>query len=185
MSPLHPLYWWDLFKRYPVAVSQGFLAVLLALSNWFIFLDHAELGGELEGIAKSGKEVLTNVSNSPVIRQQAITIRSALTYLDANLVVADDRAQNVGYFYSFEEGTGAKISDLNQMLTGTVPEGAAYVGVGFSLRGTGDFGQNLALVHAIETGRFPAKISKFIFFRREDGSDLIELNLNLVLLGKP
>lgn len=185
MSPLHPLYWWDLFKRYPFAVAGGFLTVFLAASNWFIFLDQAEIEANLESESKTGSEVLENVANSPLIRQQAVTIRAALAYLDANLIIPDDRAQNVGYFYSFEEKTGAKVSDLTQMLTGTVPEGASYVGVSFSLRGTGDFPQNLALLHAIETGRYPAKVSKFTFLRREDGSDLIELSLNVVLLGKP
>jgi hypothetical protein len=185
MSPLHPLFWLDLFKRYPLAVSQGFLAVFLGLSNWFIFLDHAELEIKLEAEAKNGNEVLQNVSSSPIIRQQAVSIRAALAYLDANLVDEQNLAQNVGYFYSFEESTGAKISDLSQMLAGARTEETAYVGVPFSMRSTGDFAQNLKLVHAIETGRYPAKISKFTFLRREDGSDLLEVNLTLVLLGKP
>lgn len=185
MSPLHPLFWWDLFKRYPFAVAGGFLTVFLAASNWFIFLDRAEVETNLESESKTGNEVLENVANSPLIRQQAVTIRAALAYLDANLIIPDDRAQNVGYFYSFEEKTGAKIGDLTQMMPGMVPEGAPYVGVPFSLRSTGEFRQNLALLHAIETGRHPAKVSRFTFLRREDGSDLIELSLNVVLLGKP
>lgn len=185
MSPLHPLYWWDLFKRYPFAVAGGFLAVILAASNWFIFLDQAEIEANLESEAKTGKEVLENVANSPVIRQQAVVIRNILKHLDANLIVEADLAQNVGYFYSFEEKSGAKLSDLSQMISSNPPDGAPYRSLPFTMRITGEFPQVLALLHAIETGRYPAKINKFTVTRREDESGLIEATITVNVLAKP
>lgn len=185
MSPLHPLYWWDLFKRYPFAVAGGFLTVLLTASNWYIYLDHAQLEVDLEGESKTGTEVLDNVANSPLIRQQAVVIRSILKHLDANLIVETDLAQNIGYFYSFEEKSGAKLSDLSQMISSNPPEGAPYRSLPFTMRITGEFSQVLALLHAIETGRYPAKIAKFSLVRREDDSGLIEATLNVNVLAKP
>jgi len=185
MSPLHPLFWWELFKRHPLAVAQGFLTVFLAASNWYIYLDHTELEAALESESKTGAEVLDNVANSPLIRQQAVVIRGVLKSLDANLIVETDLAQNIGYFYSFEEKSGAKLSDLSQMLSSNPPDGSPYRSLPFTMRVTGEFPQILSMLHAIETGRYAAKISRFSFSRREDQSGLMDATLSVNVLAKP
>jgi hypothetical protein len=185
MSPLHPLYWWELFKRYPFAVAGGFLTVFLAASNWYIFLDHAQLEADLEGESKTGNEVLENVASSPLIRQQAAGIRAALRYLDGNLIDETNLAENVGYFYALGDKHRVAIEGLQQMSSPTPPTGSPYRAVPFSFRTSGSMSEILPFIRSIESGRYAVKFTRFSFTRREDTPGLIDATFSLTVLGKP
>ena len=185
MSPLHPLYWWELFKRHPFAVAGGFLTVFLATSNWFIYLDRLEVEDQLDKESKAGQEVLENVANSPLVRQQAAAIRHALSYLNASLITETNLPDNVGYFYGLEEKARVKIEVLQQLSSPTPPESAPYRAVPFTFRATSGLAELAGLVHMIETGPHASKFSRFSFVRREDNPALIEASFTVHLLAHP
>lgn len=185
MSPLHPLYWWELFKRHPFAVAGGFLTVFLAASNWFIYLDRIEVEDLLDKEAKTGQEILDNVANSPLVRQQAVVIRHALSYLDSSLITETNLPDNVGYFYGLEEQTRVKLEALQQLSSPTPPEGAPYRAVPFTFRANSGLRELISLVHTIETGPHASKFSRFSIVRREDDPSLIDANFTVILLAKP
>jgi hypothetical protein len=71
------------------------------------------------------------------------------------------------------------------MLSPNPPPDAPYRSLPFTMRATGEIAQAITLLHAVETGRYPAKIAKYSLARREDNSGLVDLTLTVHVLAKP
>jgi hypothetical protein len=75
--------------------------------------------------------------------------------IEDNLVVEDNLAENLWYFYKIEEQTKAHMLELRPLNTIISDSKALYRRIPFSLRVTGTYEQTAAFLYAIETGPAP------------------------------
>jgi len=104
--------------------------------------------------------------------------------IEDNLVVEDNLAENLWYFYKLEEQTKARLPELRQLNAPPPDTGSLYKRVPYLLKVTGTYVQVSAFLYALETGPRLANITSFGFRRREANGSMIALDLSIELLGK-
>lgn len=173
-----------LLRRNPFGAICTVLVIGLAVTSWFLWqqIDDQEL--TLRDRAKEGEDNLALLISGSTQRQELAAAREATHRIEDNLVIETNLAENLWYFYKFEEQTKSRLPELHQLNSPTTDASPLYRRVPYTLRISGTYEQVASFLLAIECGPRLANITSFTFSRRGSGADAIALELTLDLLGK-
>ena len=178
------LQWIGTARRHPLSTLCACICVACALACWAIHSNLTWLELEHKQLSQDGDLMLSTLITGPSVRQELATARDLTRRIEDNLVVEDNLAENLWYFYKIEQQTKARVPELHQ-LNSLVPDShALYKLVPYSIRVTGTSEQVCAFLYAIETGPRLANISQLSIRRIEPGSPVIDMDINLELLAK-
>lgn len=169
------------------AFITGCLIVILVAGNISVYfnLQNAELERVQARLRNEGNVVNRTISAGPVLASDAQLVESALKEIDSNLVTEDNLAENLGYFYIFEDQTQTRISDMRQNPANDAPPDGKYRTVPVSLSVKGSYNQVFDFLHKVETGSRLIKISSFTMHRTQPTGDAVTLAMELNMLANP
>ncbi len=184
MSTADIMEWIAVVRRHPLSVVCGIILVVCGILSWLIYGDMKGIELERNQLAQDGDLMVATLITGPSIRTELEAIREITRRLDDNLVVEDNLAENLWYFYKIEQQSKAHLTELHQ-LNPLVPDPRSlYKRIPYSLTVTGTYEQTASFLYDIETGPRLANITAVGFRRIEPGSPALNLEVTLELLGK-
>jgi Tfp pilus assembly protein PilO len=176
--------WIAVVRRHPLSLLCGIVVLVCGICSWLVYGDIKGLELERNQLAQDGDLMVATLITGPSIRTELEAIREVTRRLDDNLVVEDNLAENLWYFYKIEQLSKAHLTELHQ-LNPLIPDPRSlYKRIPYSLTVTGTYEQTGAFLYAIETGPRLANITSVNFKRSDPGSPMLNLQVNLELLGK-
>src|SRR4051812_2615214 len=172
-------------RRNPVMVFSIAMLLVAAVAYYFVERRQAELTARHDRVRAEGDAVLLALTGHSRIQSQLAVVQEALDRINRNLVVENDLAGNLDYFYQIEKSTRVHLSDLNQLSSQPVEGDSPYKTVPFSLRMSGQYYQLISFLHELETGPRLVKVKGYNFSRRDPAADLLSLDLNVEVLAAP
>lgn len=169
-------------RRFPFSVTCVVVALILAVTSWFLWQQDQALKDDLAKHAQDGENMLATLVSGKTLRTDLDYARKFTHRIEANLVAADNLADNKGYFYRIEKQAHVSLNDIQQFSPLPAEAESLYRRIPFVLRLTGGAEQLAFFLRAVETGPRLAVINSFTF--RRNGSQLM-LDLSVELLGKP
>jgi Tfp pilus assembly protein PilO len=178
-------------RRHPFCVTCTSVALVMAVTSWFLWQKVQSLDEERTTLAKEGEYMLATRASGTTLRPDLAYVREYTRRIEDNLVVADALIDNKGYFYKIEKQARVSLNDVQQLPAQPPDTGSQYRSIPFSLKVTGGYDQLAAFLRAIETGPRLANITAFSFRRSASlnlpdapSAALLTLDLNVELLGK-
>jgi Tfp pilus assembly protein PilO len=183
MSAADLIRWIAAARRHLVSTLCAIVCILSAVASWFIHSNMKWLELEQKQLAQDGDLMIATLTTGPSVRQELAAARETTRRIEDNLVVEDNLAENLWYFYKIEQQTKARL-ELHQLNSIPSDSRALYKRIPYSVRVTGTYEQAGAFLYALETGPRLANITSMNIRRHEPGSLVLELDINLELLGK-
>jgi Tfp pilus assembly protein PilO len=175
----------DFARRNPVIVASLSIIVLLGSASYFLWQKQHGLNTEHEDARRTGENMMESLTGQARIASELSAATAAVDFIDRNLILEADLAENLGYFYQIEANARLRFSQLNQLSSQPQPEGSPFKAVPFALRATGPYRQVMRLLHELETGPRLARIRTFTFSRGEGEEESVTMDLTLDLLARP
>lgn len=176
--------WIATVRRHPLSALCASIVVLCALICWAVNRDLNWLDIDHRQQLQDAELQLAAMISGPSVRQERLAALEVTRRIEDNLVVEDNLAENLWYFYKMEQQTKVHIAELLPVNSVVTDNRALYRRVPFIIRVTGTYEQTGAFLYAVETGPRLAYITLLSWRRREPGSLTVVLDLNLELLGK-
>jgi Tfp pilus assembly protein PilO len=176
--------WIAVLRRHPLSVLCSIVCVICAAASWYIRSNLAWLELEHRQLSQDAELAVSTLISGPAVRQELAAAREITRRIDDNLVVPDNLAENLWYFYKIEQQSKAHLVELHPLNAITSDSRALYKRIPFSIKVTGTYDQVGAFLYLTETGPRLANITSVTFRRHEPGSLLIVLDMNVELLGK-
>ncbi len=173
-----------LLRRYPYSAGCAIAAILFGLSAWFLSGQNEELAVAQADRAKEGEAMLSLLVGGSTQRQELAATHEIARRIEENLVVEENLAENLWYFYKLEEQTKARLPELHQLSSPPTDTSPMFKRVPYTLRATGSYEQVAAFLLALETGPRLVNITSFNFARTGANGAGLALDLSIELLGK-
>ena len=178
------MHWISVVRRHPLSVFCASVCVLCAFASWYIHGNMAWLELEHKQLAQDADLAQASLISGPSVKQEWFAARVVTRQIEDNLVVEDNLAENLQYFYRIEERSKAHVVEMRPLNALLSDSKSLYKRIPFAIRVTGTYEQTGAFLYAVETGPRLAYITLLSWRRREPGSLTVVLDLNLELLGK-
>jgi Tfp pilus assembly protein PilO len=176
--------WIATARRHPLSAVCAAVCALCAACCWYIFTNMKWLELEHKQVMQDSDLDLASMISGPSVRQELAASREITRRIEDNLVVEDNLAENLWYFYKIEQQTKAHLAELRPLNSIVSDSRAFYRRIPFSIRVTGTYEQVASFLNAIETGPRLANITEMNMRRADVASPLIMLDLSVELLGK-
>ncbi len=176
--------WIAVMRRHPLSVLCASVCVACALLSWLIFGNLKWLELEHKQLGQDADLAVSTLISGPSVRQELAASRDITRRIEDNLVMSDNLAENLWYFYKIEQQSKAHLVDLHPLNAISSDSKALYKRIPFSLRVSGSYEQVGAFLYLTETGPRLSDITYVSLKRREPGSQAIILDMNVELLGK-
>jgi Tfp pilus assembly protein PilO len=176
--------WLAVVRRHPLSALCGIICILCGFASWYIYGNMRWLELEHKQLSTDGDLMMATLITGPSIRTELEAVRDVTRRLDDNLVVEDNLAENLWYFYKIEQQTKARLLELHQLNSPISDSKSLYKRIPYSLRVSGNYEETAAFLYAIETGPRLANITLVDFRRVEPGGLAVILQINVELLGK-
>jgi Tfp pilus assembly protein PilO len=176
--------WIAVLRRHPLSVFCATVWVLCALVSWLIYGNLQWLDLEHRQLGQDADLAVSTLISGPSIRQELAASREITRRIEDNLVVSDNLAENLWYFYKIEQQSKAHLIGLHPLNSITSDSKSIYRRVPFSIRVSGTYEQVGAFLYLTETGPRLSSVTFVSFKRRDPGSQTIVLEMNVELLGK-
>jgi Tfp pilus assembly protein PilO len=176
--------WIATARRHPLSALCAGICLICAGVCWYIYGNMKWLELEHRQLSQDGDLAVASMISGPSVRQELAASREATRRIEDNLVVEDNLAENLWYFYKIEQQTKVHIAELRSQNSLISNSRAYYRRVPFTLRVTGTYEQTAAFLYAIETGPRLANITSLSFRRTDPASVTVILEINVELLGK-
>ena len=176
--------WLSVARRHPLSALCAGICVVCGLLCWYIYTNMKWLDLEHKQVTQDTELAITSMISGPSVKQELAASREVTRRIEDNLVVEDNLAENLWYFYKIEQQTKAHLVELRPMNSVISDSKAFYKRIPFSMRLTGTYEQTAAFLYAIETGPRLANITTLSFRRVEPESLNVLMDLDVELLGK-
>ncbi len=173
-----------LVRRYPQSAICLLLTIVLSGTAGILQGQIGELDVIQRERAREGEAMLELLVGGSTQRQELAAVHEVSRRIDDNLVVEDNLAENLWYFYKLEEQTRARLPELHQLSSPAGDKSTLYKRIPCTLRATGSFEQVAAFLLALETGPRLVNITAFSCARTGTGGSGLALDLSIELLGK-
>ncbi len=140
---------------------------------------------ELARVTNQGTETLGLVAMRNMLENELKLVNDAIRRTDENLVIEDNLAENLWYFYSIEGRTQTRLTELRQLDPPALATGETYLRVPYELSASGDFVGLGEFLRQLEIGPRLIHIKEFSLRRETGGDELLSLDLSVQLLGRP
>jgi hypothetical protein len=176
--------WIATARRHPLSALCGSVVVICALVCWGLNRDLTWLEIDHKQLLQDGELQLAAMISGPSVRQERLAALEVTRRIEDNLVIEDNLAENLWYFYKMEQQTKVHIAELLPVNSIVSDTRSLYRRVPFTIRVTGTYDQTAAFLHAIETGPRLSNVT-YLSYRRSDlASANVILEMNVELLGK-
>jgi len=172
-------------RRNPIMVAIVAVILVMGSTSYYLWDRQHDLTSEHDKVKRSGEGMLQSLTSHARITAELATVKQALSFIDKNLVVEADLAENLGYFYQIETASRMRFTQLSQLSSQPQPADAPYKAVPFSLRASGTYRQILRLLRELETGPRQLRIRTYTFSAADGDADLVTMELNVELLARP
>jgi Tfp pilus assembly protein PilO len=178
--------WIAVARRNPVGVLCASICVMCGIACWYIYGNTKWLELERKQVTQDSDLALATMISGPSIRQERVAANEITRRIEENLVVDENLAENLWYFYKIEQQTKVRIAELRPENPIISDSKSLFKKVPFSIRVTGTYEQTAAFLHAIETGPRLACIPSLTFRRveLETNNPMVILEMNVQMLGK-
>jgi Pilus assembly protein, PilO len=176
--------WIATVRRHPLSALCGTIVLLCAIVCWYVYGNMKWLDLEHKQVLQDSDLDLSSMLSGPSVRQERLAALEVTHRIEDNLVIEDNLAENLWYFYKIEQQTKAHIAELRPLNSLISDSKAYYRRVPFSIRVTGTYEQASAFLYAIETGPRLSYITSLAFRRADPTSLQVILEFNVELLGK-
>jgi Tfp pilus assembly protein PilO len=171
----------QLMRRYPLCAICAALTILAGGAAYYLRGQNAELEVMQKDRTKEGEAMLDLLVGGSTQRQELALVQEVAKRIEDNLVMEDNLAENLGYFYKLEEQTRVRLAELNPLSSPPGDTAPLFKRIPYTLRATGTYEQVAAFLQALETGPRLINITGFTYSRTATG---LSLDLSLELLGK-
>jgi hypothetical protein len=176
--------WIATARRNPISVICAAVCVVCGLICWYLASNMKWLDLEHKQLMQDSDLAQASLISGPSVKQERLAALVVTRQIEDNLVIEDNLAENLQYFYKIEDRTKSHIAELRP-LNSTIPDTRSlFRRVPFSIRITGTYDQVVGFLYGIETGPRLASISSLNLRRRDPSSMTVILDLNVDLLGK-
>jgi Tfp pilus assembly protein PilO len=176
--------WIAVARRNPLSVLCASVCIICGLICWYIHGNMKWLDLEHKQLAQEGELAVASLISGPSVRQELAASREVTRRIDDNLVVEDNLAENLWYFYKIEQQTKVHILEMRPLNALLSDSRSLFKRIPFSIRASGTYEQTAGFLHAIETGPRLANVTSLNYRRSEPGSLSVILDMNVELLGK-
>ena len=174
----------ELIRRFPFIVGCTAVALIALAANLWVLDTAQTYDQELEDITRQGAEVFELIATRSLLERELDLAKLAVNRTEDNLVVEDNLAENLWYFYSIEGRTQTRLSELRQVNSPAPGPDARYRLIPYELRVTGDFVHVAQFLHQIETGPRLLRLADFSMSRQPGPNNQVAMELHLQLLGR-
>jgi Pilus assembly protein, PilO len=176
--------WIATARRHPLSALCGTIVILCGVACWYIYGNMKWLDIEHKQVIQDGDLDLASMISGPSVKQERLAALEVAHRIEDNLVIEDNLAENLWYFYKIEQQSKAHIAELRPVNSVISSSRAYYRRVPFSVRVTGTYDQVGAFLYAIETGPRLSNITSLTMRRAEPGGVQVILEFDVELLGK-
>ena len=176
----------DFTRRNPVIVASVAIILVFGTASYFLWQRQHSLSASHEEVRRNGEDMLQSLTGHTRVMAEMAAVKSALDFIDQNLINEADLAENLGYFYSIESAARTRFTQLNQLSSQPQPDGSQFKPVPFTLRATGSFRQIMRLLHELESGPRLLRIRTYTLSQGEaGGDDNVSMELTVEVLARP
>lgn len=176
--------WIATVRRHPLSALCAVVCIICAAISFYISGNMKWLELEHKQATQDGELAVASMISGPSVRQELSASREVTRRIEDNLVIEDNLAENLWYFYKMEQQTKVHIAELLPVNSIVSDTRSLYRRVPFTIRVTGTYDQTAAFLHAIETGPRLSNVT-YLSYRRSDlASANVILEMNVELLGK-
>jgi Tfp pilus assembly protein PilO len=176
----------DFTRRNPVIVASVAIIFIFGSASYYLWHRQHALSVDHEEVRRNGEDMLQSLTGHTRVTAEMATVKSALDFIDQNLINEADLAENLGYFYAIESAARTRFTQLNQLSSQPQPEGAQFKPVPFTLRASGSYRQIMRLLHELEAGPRLLRIRTYTLSQGETGGDdNVTMELTVDLLARP
>ena len=172
-----------LMRKYPVATVCAAITLLSLGAIFYLNGVVSDLENQRQMREHEGENSLAKLVSGPPLRAELNIVREARQRLDDNLVIEENLADNLWYFYKIEDQTGVRLRELRQV-NGGLQFNSKFRRVPYEIDAVGTYAQIAHFLRAVETGSRLAKITSFALHHKEGGGTVIDAELTIELLGK-
>lgn len=176
--------WIAVLRRHPLSVLCACVCVACAVISWFIYGNLKWLELYHKQLNQDADLAVSTLISGPAIRQELAASRDVTRRIEDNLVVPDNLAENLWYFYKIEQQSKAHLIDLRPLNAITSDSKALYKRIPFTIRVSGTYEQAGAFLYLTETGPRLSDVTAVSLKRKDPGSQTLILDMNVELLGK-
>jgi Tfp pilus assembly protein PilO len=176
--------WIAVVRRHRVSLLCAAICAACLLVCWYVYGNMKWLEIEHKQMSQDTELGQGTLITGPSVKQERLAALAITRQIEDNLVVEDNLAENLQYFYKIEERTKAHVIELHALNSLVSDTKSLYKRVPFSIRVSGTYEQVAGFLYAIETGPRLATITSLSMRRRELGSLSVVLDMNVELLGR-
>lgn len=180
-------------KQYPIAVGGGVLVLVMLVLLYFRGGNVPALDERYEALKAEISVISANRDNAAGLEDDVAAINTLLEEVESELLVRDQRAINVNFFYELEEAMPVRLISVNQLDPaptggrGPKPPNALdhYEVITFTLVAEGTFEEMLDFLYELRTGDKLLKVRDLVALPSgEGGPDQLSVELTIQGLGK-
>jgi hypothetical protein len=176
--------WIALARRNPISVISALVCLSCGFICWYLASNMKWLDLEHKQLMQDSDLAQASLISGPSVKQERLAALVVTRQIEDNLVIEDNLAENLQYFYRIEDRSKCHIVELRP-LNSTMPDSRAlFRRVPFSIRITGTYDQVILFLNGIETGPRLANITTLSVRRRDPASLTLILDMSVELLGK-
>jgi Tfp pilus assembly protein PilO len=184
MNAADLIQWIAVARRNPLSVLCASICIVCGCICVYIHSNMDWLELEHKQVTQESDLAVASLISGPSVRQELAASREVTRRIEDNLVVEDNLAENLWYFYKIEQQTKVHILEMRPLNSLVSDSKSLFRRIPFSIRASGTYEQTAAFLYAIETGPRLAYITSVNYRRNEPGSLSVILDVNLELLGK-
>jgi Tfp pilus assembly protein PilO len=174
----------EFFRRWPYSVTCAAVALVLGgASAYWWFLHLPTLRESLTRRTEETELTDSKMNGRAFLEQRLAEVKIKTAEIESDLVDADNLASNLGYFYRIEEETKTQLK-THQLDSPALEKAGEFRRVPYSLRVQGSFEQIASFIFMLETGKRMGRVTSFNLSRADAAAQVINLDLNVELLGK-
>lgn len=184
MNSADIIQWIAVMRRHPLSVLCACICMGCSLVSWYTYGNIKSLEIEHQQINQDVDLQVSTMISGPSVRQELAATRDVTRRIEDNLVIADNLAENLWYFYKIEQESKAHMIEMHPMSSASSDPRSLYRRIPFSIKVTGTYEQVGAFLYYTETGPRLSNITTLSLKRRDLGSSTILLEMTVELLGK-
>ncbi len=178
------MHWLAVVRRHPLSALCAAICLISGAICWYIYTNMKWLDLEHKQVTQDTEMAIQSLISGPSVRQELAAAREVTRRIEDNLVVEDNMAENLWYFYKIESQTKAHIAEMRTPNSIISSSRSYYKRIPFSIRLTGTYEQTAAFLYAVETGPRLSNVTSLTYRRFEPNSANVLLDFDVELLGK-
>ncbi len=176
--------WIVVARRHPLSVLCAVICLLCVIGCWYIHGNMVWLELEHKQVSQDADLAQSSLLSGPSVKQERLAALAITRQIEDNLVVEDNLAENLQYFYKIEDRTKAHVLELRPLNAVVSSSRSLFKRVPFTIRVSGTYEQVVGFLYAIETGPRLAAVTSVNIRRRDPTSLSLILDMNLDMLGR-